>query len=277
MRRGVRRLVDRHEDPMIPGQLGECLELGWMGHGVDHEQVVHAGRGQDSRLPHCGHGQAARARLELAAGEVRALVGLVVRADRCPAQLLELARHVVDVALRRVDVEHEGGSDQLLPSLSDRASVLVPDLFVGLSQDRRRIRHRAPPGRYLAWPSGGPGGWLPWAGTATLGPRQRMTRTGSGPAWTRNGRLDGNASVWPRRMGLRPKLPSMKPAPETTIAIEKRPSLTSISSATSSAVASKNCSTSSWNRRTSREPWLVRSTRGSWRARAKVAAASAPE
>jgi hypothetical protein len=55
-----------------------------------------------------------------------------------------------------------------------------------------------------------------------------MTRTGSGPAWTRKGRLAGNANVSPRLMGLRPKLPSMKPAPDTTIAIEKRPSRTSM-------------------------------------------------
>jgi hypothetical protein len=60
-----------------------------------------------------------------------------------------------------------------------------------------------------------------------------------------------------------------------TIAIEKRPSATSISSATSSTVASKNSVTSPANSRTSREPRLVRSTRGCWRARASVLAASA--
>ncbi len=51
-------------------------------------------------------------------------------------------------------------------------------------------------------------------------------------------------------------------APDATIATENRPSLTSISSETSSAVASKNRSTSSLSSRTSREAWLVRSTRG---------------
>ena len=49
---------------------------------------------------------------------------------------------------------------------------------------------------------------------------------------------------------------------ELTIAIEKRPSLTSISSATSRAVASKNSATSGRNSWTSREPWLERSTLG---------------
>jgi len=54
-----------------------------------------------------------------------------------------------------------------------------------------------------------------------------MTRTASDPARTRIGRLAGRAKVCPRRTGSLPKSPSMDPAPDTTIAIEKRPSLTS--------------------------------------------------
>src|SRR5215472_6548363 len=82
MCRGVRRVIDGDEDPVVSGKRGERGELGRVGHGVDHEQVIHPGRGQDGRLPYGGHGQAARARLELAAREVGALVRLVVRADR---------------------------------------------------------------------------------------------------------------------------------------------------------------------------------------------------
>jgi hypothetical protein len=47
--------------------------------------------------------------------------------------------------------------------------------------------------------------------------------------------------------GWRPKSPSAHPSPAVTIAIEKRPSATSISSATSSTVASKNSVSSSAN------------------------------
>ena len=143
-RGGVRRLVHRDEDPVIPGQLGQHPELGRMGHGVDHEQVVHPGGGEHRGLPHRGHGQPAGARLQLAAGEVRALVRLVVRADRGRAHLLQLARHVVDVALRRVDVEHQGGGDQLIAPLADGRSVVAPDAC-------RRPRARSAPGP--AWQS----------------------------------------------------------------------------------------------------------------------------
>ena len=114
-----------------------------MGHGVDHEQVVHAGAGEHGRLPHRGHRQPARARLQLAAGQVGALVRLVVRADRGLAHLPQLARHVVDVALRRVDVEHQRGGDQLLPSLADGAPVLAPDAVTSL------LRIGANPASYL--------------------------------------------------------------------------------------------------------------------------------
>src|ERR1700721_2387600 len=54
-----------------------------------------------------------------AAGQVGTLVRLVVRPDGGRAHLLQLARHVVDVALRRVHVEHQGGRDQLIAPLAD--------------------------------------------------------------------------------------------------------------------------------------------------------------
>ena len=108
-----------------------------MRHGVDDKQVVHPGGNEDSSLPHRGHRQPARARLQLAPGEVRALVRLIVRADRGLAQFLQLTRHAVDVPLRRVDVERQGGGDQLIPVLADGAAVLVPGAVIGLLQDRR--------------------------------------------------------------------------------------------------------------------------------------------
>jgi hypothetical protein len=60
-----------------------------------------------------------------------------VRADRGLAHLFELTRHCVDVPLRRVDVEHQGGGDQLVPLLAYGAAVLAPDAVISLLQDRR--------------------------------------------------------------------------------------------------------------------------------------------
>ena len=108
-----------------------------MRHGVDDKQVVHPGGNEDSSLPHRGHRQPACARLQLAPGEVRALVRLVVRTDRGLAQFLQLTRHAVDVPLRGIDVEHQGGSDQFIPVLADGAAMLVPGAIIGLLQYRR--------------------------------------------------------------------------------------------------------------------------------------------
>src|SRR5271157_2739613 len=85
--------------------------------------------------------------LQLAAGQVRVLMRLVVRPDGGRAHLLQFARHVVDVALGRVDVEHQCGGDQLMASLADVPSVLVPDAVVCLLQDPGWVRHRIPPKR----------------------------------------------------------------------------------------------------------------------------------
>jgi hypothetical protein len=99
---------------VIGGKPGQHGDLGRMGHGVDHEQVVQAGGRQHDRLPHGRHRQPARARLDLPPREIRALMRLVVRADAGGAHLPKLARQPVDVALRGVDVEHEGRGDQFL-------------------------------------------------------------------------------------------------------------------------------------------------------------------
>jgi hypothetical protein len=63
-------------------------------------------------------------------GQIRALVRLVVRPDGGPSHLLQLARHAVDVALRRIDVEDERRGDQLLASLADGLPVLMPGPLV---------------------------------------------------------------------------------------------------------------------------------------------------
>ena len=67
------------------------------------------------------------------------------------AHLLQLARHTVDVALRRVDIEHQGGGDQLITPLAYGPSVVAPDVVVGLAQDPRRVRHGIPPQRARGW------------------------------------------------------------------------------------------------------------------------------
>jgi hypothetical protein len=68
-----------------------------------------------------------------------------VRADGGGTHLPQPARHPVDVELRGVDVEHQGGGDQLLAWPADGTAVLPPDAFTGLCQERRGIQHRIPP------------------------------------------------------------------------------------------------------------------------------------
>ena len=81
MRGRVRRLIHRDEDPAVPGKLGEQPDLVRMRDSVDDEQVVKPAAGEDRRFPDRRHRQPARARLHLAAGEIRALVRLVMRPD----------------------------------------------------------------------------------------------------------------------------------------------------------------------------------------------------
>src|SRR5262249_30325334 len=154
------------------------------------EQIVLAGAREHGRLPYRGHRQPAGARPHLALGEVRALVRLVMRADRGLAQAPQLARHVVDVALRRVDVEHQSGRDQLFTPQADGGTVLAPGALASLPQGRPGIQHLLPP--RFAQHAGG---------HSTAGPRQRTTRTGSRSARTRSGRLAGSANVSPRLTG----------------------------------------------------------------------------
>ena len=113
-------------------QLGQQADLGRVRHRVDHEDVVKPGAGQHGRLPHGRRGQPARARFHLPPGQLRALVRLVVRPDGGRPDLGERGRHVVDVALRRVDVEYQRRGDQLLAALADVASVLAQDVVPGL-------------------------------------------------------------------------------------------------------------------------------------------------
>jgi len=105
-----------------------------IGTGYGNRRGVHPGGGENGSFPDGGHRQSARTRLQLAAGQVRALVRLVVRADRGLSHRLQLVRHPVDVALRRVDIEDQRGSDQLIAPLADGAPVLVRGPLVSLWQ-----------------------------------------------------------------------------------------------------------------------------------------------
>jgi hypothetical protein len=149
---GVVRFVHRHQDPPARRQLGQQADLGRMRHRVGHEDVVEPGAGQYGGLPHGRRGQAARARLDLPPGQLGALVRLVVRPDGSRPELGERGRHVIDVALRRVDVEHQRRGEKLLAAPADVLPVLAQHVIPGLVEPQ----HRASP-RQLTLDSGPPG------------------------------------------------------------------------------------------------------------------------
>ena len=66
----------------------------------------------------------------------------VVRPDGRGADAAQFAGHPVDVPLRGVDVEHEGGRDQLLPPPPDGLPVLAHDPVTTLGQQRRGVWHQ---------------------------------------------------------------------------------------------------------------------------------------
>ena len=195
------------------------------------------GGGQHRGLPHRGHGQPARARLRPGAGPVGALVRLVVRADRGPPDLgcsslamWSMLRCAASMSRTSAGVT---SSSRRLPMSS---AVLAQDVLLGLGRAPCVIK---------------PPRWSRGSARSVTGSAARRAR--AGPGWPARRTSGPGASAGGR---THPR-PTRRPA--VTIAIEKRPSATSISSATSSAVASKNSSTSSANSRTSREPRLVRS------------------
>ena len=77
------------------------------------EDIAHAGRRHHVGLADLGHADAHGAGGDLAPRDLRALVGLGVRAQLL-AGGLDIGGHLLDIALEAVEVEEEGGRGELV-------------------------------------------------------------------------------------------------------------------------------------------------------------------
>jgi hypothetical protein len=76
------------------------------------EEIPDARGGHHLRLAHLGHADADRARRDLPARDLRALVGLGVRADLL-AHRLHMGGHLLEIALETIEIEEQRGSGKL--------------------------------------------------------------------------------------------------------------------------------------------------------------------
>ena len=99
--------VDGDREPDVPRQLGDARELGRPDDLVGDEDVVEARGRQGFGLARLLDADADRAGADLQPGDRRALVHLGVRAQ-AHAALAGEGRHRREVALHRVEVDHQG-------------------------------------------------------------------------------------------------------------------------------------------------------------------------
>ena len=126
-----------HERFVVPAERHEAVDLGRRHDRRGDEQPLDPPCRQRLGLAEGGAADAQRARAQLPSRDLHALVGLRVRADR-DALLRRVGRHRGDVALHRVEIEHESGRDQAGPRLA-----LVDQRLV--RPKRRRRGHSSPP------------------------------------------------------------------------------------------------------------------------------------
>ena len=103
----LRGIVGADRDPGDARQRGEAGELGRTHHFVAHEDVGHAGPGEDFRFRHFLHALADRAARHLQMGNHRGFVRLGVGAELRPGGGKQRF-HVVQIGLERVEVEDQG-------------------------------------------------------------------------------------------------------------------------------------------------------------------------
>ncbi len=109
----ARDAVDAHGQARALVQRQQASALVGTDHGIGHEQVVEAGRGEGLGLRHFGHGQPARPGQKLQAGDVGALVRLGVRAQ-AHAGAARGRGHARDVALEHLEVHQDRGRLELV-------------------------------------------------------------------------------------------------------------------------------------------------------------------
>ena len=126
-----------HERLMVAAERHEAVDLGGRHDRRGDEQPVDPPRRQRLRLAQGGAADAERAGVQLAARDLHALVGLRVWAEG-DTLLCRVRRHRGDVALHRVEIEHQSGRDQAGPRFA-----LIDQRFV--RPKRRRCRHPRPP------------------------------------------------------------------------------------------------------------------------------------
>ncbi len=98
--------VDRDGEPGASGQRRQLGELAGIDDFVADVEIGHAGFGQRLRLGELLHAHAHRADGDLPLGDLGALVRLGVRAQ-AHAVLARIGGHARDVALQRVEVDHQ--------------------------------------------------------------------------------------------------------------------------------------------------------------------------
>ena len=126
-----------HERLVVAAERHQAVDLGGRHDGRGDEQSLDSPRRQRLRLAQGGAADAERAGVQLAARDLHALVGLRVGAEG-DTLLCRVRRHRGDVALHRVEIEHQSGRDQAGPRFA-----LIDQRFV--RPKRRQCRHPRPP------------------------------------------------------------------------------------------------------------------------------------
>lgn len=101
-------MVDAEADPGAAGEPGKAIELGRADDLVGDQHVADAARDQHLRFPDLLAALPDRAMGDLAQRDLGALVRLRVRPEPNAMGLRE-SRHGDEIALERVEIEHEGG------------------------------------------------------------------------------------------------------------------------------------------------------------------------
>ena len=115
---------DRHQPIVGDREFRQPLDRGRCGNGRGDEDAGHPALGEHLGLADLGAAHADRPRRELALGDVDALVSLGMRAQRDAVMRGERG-HRRDIAVERVDIEHQHGRVEVgaRPLLADQMVV----------------------------------------------------------------------------------------------------------------------------------------------------------